>query len=75
MSASASIEYFAVWLQGWHAWAQGAKPTLTERAKGVTATAIDTTTHLLGQAKLHVTGHGAPSMLSGLLCLCTIWLS
>lgn len=39
----------------------GAKPTLTERAKGLTATAIDTTTHLLDQAKIHVTGHGAPS--------------
>lgn len=37
----------------------GAKPTLTERAKGLTATAIDTTTHLLDQAKIHVTGHGA----------------
>ncbi len=43
--------------------AQGAKPTLTERAKGLTATAIDTTTHLLDQAKIHVTGHGAALLL------------
>ena len=47
-------------------WPQGvgAKPTLTERAKGLTATAIDTTTHLLDQAKIHVTGHGAAPALS-----------
>lgn len=60
--SACATKRFAVWLQCQHAWAQGAKPTLTERAKGVTATAIDTTTHLLGQAKLHVTGHGAPSI-------------